>query len=203
MSRKLLDVHYLTKLAILVAIVLAMKLTGLSSIPVGPLNMTLNMIPIGIGAMLLGPLAGGILGMVYVFTSLYDAISGGSVMTHIFFQLSPFGTVILCVGMRILVGVFTGLLFRAVAKIDKTNTVCYFLGGLAAPLLNTLLFMGFIVLFFYNCEYIQGRVATLGATSALMFVVLSVGIQGLVEAATGMIVGGGVAKSLSHALKKS
>ena len=203
MSRKLLDVHYLTKLAILVAIVLAMKLTGLSSIPVGPLNMTLNMIPIGIGAMLLGPLAGGILGMVYGFTSLYDAISGGSVMTHIFFQLSPFGTVILCVGMRILVGVFTGLLFRAVTKIDKTNTVCYFLGGLAAPLLNTLLFMGFIVLFFYNCAYIQGRVATLGATSALMFVVLSVGIQGLVEAATGMIVGGGVAKSLSHALKKS
>ena len=202
MSRSKLDVHYLTRLAILIAIVLAMKLTGLSSIPVGPLNMTLNMIPIGIGAILLGPLAGGILGMVYGFTSLYDAVTGASVMTHFFFELNPFGTVILCVGMRILVGVFTGLLFRALKKIDKTNTICYFAGGLAAPLLNTLLFMGYIVLFFYQSEFVQNRVSALGATSAFMFVILSVGVQGLVEAATGMIVGGGVAKSVDHALNR-
>lgn len=202
MSRRKFDVHTLTRLAILIAIVLAMKLTGLSSIPVGPLNMTLNMIPIGIGAMLLGPLAGGILGMVYGFTSFYDAVTGGSVMTHIFFQLTPLGTFGLCVVVRILVGVLTGLIFEALQKIDKHNTLCFFAGGLAAPLLNTLLFMGYIVLFFYNSEYIQNRVSTLGATSAFMFVILSVGIQGIVEALTGMIVGGGVAKSVDHALHR-
>lgn len=192
----------LVELALFVAIILVMKLTGLSSIPVGPLNMTLTMVPIAIGAMLLGPLAGGILGMIYGFTSLYDAVSGASVMTGIFFQISPLNTVVLCVVMRILVGVGTGWLFRLFRRIDRTRTVCYFLGGLAAPLLNTLLFMGYIVLVFYRTDFVQERVAVLGASGPFMFVILSVGVQGLVEAATGAIVGGGVGKGVAHALKR-
>lgn len=197
------NVRYITELAILIAIILAMKLMGLSSIPVGPLNMTLNMVPIGIGAMLLGPLAGAVLGGIYGLTSLYDAVTGASVMTGTFFQLNPFATVILCVGCRILTGFLTAVIFKAVKKLDKSNTICYFIGGLAAPLINTITFMGFIVLVFYSSEYIQGRVATLGVQSAFMFVIVSVGVQGLIEAATGMIIGGGVAKGVAHALKRT
>ncbi|MGM9614241.1 MAG: ECF transporter S component [Oscillospiraceae bacterium] len=196
------NTRYLVELALFVAIILVMKLTGLSSIPVGPLNMTLTMVPIAIGAMLLGPLAGGVLGMIYGFTSLYDAVSGASVMTGIFFQISPLNTVVLCVVMRVLVGVGTGWLFRLFRKIDRTKTVCYFLGGLAAPLLNTLLFMGYIVLVFYRTDFVQERVAALGASGPFMFVILSVGVQGLVEAVTGAIVGGGVGKGVAHALKR-
>lgn len=194
--------RYLVELALFVAIILVMKLTGLSSIPVGPLNMTLSMVPIAIGAMLLGPLAGGVLGMIYGFTSLYDAVSGASVMTGIFFQISPLNTIVLCVVLRVLVGVGTGWLFRLFRRIDRTKTVCYFLGGLTAPLLNTLLFMGYIVLVFYRTDFVQERVAVLGASGPFMFVVLSVGVQGLVEAATGAIVGGGVGKGVAHALKR-
>ncbi len=196
------NTRYLVELALFVAIILVMKLTGLSSIPVGPLNMTLTMVPIAIGAMLLGPLAGGVLGMIYGFTSLYDAVSGGSVMTGIFFQISPLNTIVLCVVMRVLVGVGTGWLFRLLHRLDRTKTACYFLGGLAAPLLNTLLFMGYIVLVFYRTDFVQERVAALGASGPLMFVVLSVGVQGLVEAVTGAIVGGGVGKGVAHALKR-
>jgi uncharacterized membrane protein len=64
------------ELALFIAIIFVMKITGLSSIPVGPLVMTFTMIPIAIGAMLLGPFAGGVLGMCYGFTSLYDAMTG-------------------------------------------------------------------------------------------------------------------------------
>ena len=188
--------------AVFIAIILVMKITGLSSIPVGPLNMTLTMVPIAIGAMLLGPLAGAVLGMFYGFTSLYDAVSGASVMTGIFFQISPANTVILCVGMRVLVGVATGWLFKLFRKADRTSTWCYFAGGLAAPLLNTILFMGYIILVFYRTDFVQQRVEALGASGPLMFVVLSVGVQGLVEAATGCVVGGGVAKGVAHALKR-
>ena len=195
------NVLKLAQLALLVAVILVMKLTGISSIPVGPLNMTFTMVPIAIGAMLLGPVAGGVLGMIYGFTSFYDAVSGGSVMTGIFFQISPVHTFILCVGMRILVGVLTGLLFMGLKKIDKTDTVCYFAGGLAAPLLNTILFMGYIVLVFYQTGYVQERLAALGASGPLMFVLLSVGVQGLVEALTGLVIGGIVTKAVAHALK--
>lgn len=199
---KKFNARTIAEYAIFIAIILVMKLTGLSSIPVGPLNMTLTMVPISIGAMLLGPLAGAVLGMFYGFTSLYDAVSGASVMTGIFFQISPVNTVILCVVMRILVGAATGWLFKLFRKLDGKRTWCYFAGGLAAPLINTLLFMGYIVLVFYRTDFVQQRVAALGASGPLMFVVLSVGIQGLVEAATGCIVGGAVAKGVAHALKR-
>lgn len=191
----------LVQLALFVAIILLMKVTGLSSIHVGPLNMTLTMIPIAIGAMLLGPVPGALLGAFYGFTSLYDAISGGSVLTHAFFQISPFHTVVLCVVLRALVGYLTGILFGLIQRVDRTRTVCYYLGGLAAPLLNTALFMGYIVLVFYNTDTVRGYVEKLGASGPLMFIILFVGVQGLVEAAAGCLIGGSVAKGVSHALR--
>ena len=166
----------MVELAIFIAVIIVMKLTGLSSIPVGPLVMTLTMVPIAIGAMLLGPVAGAILGCVYGFMSFYDAITGASGMTGFFFQTSPVHTFILCVVTRTLVGFLTGLLFLVFKKIDRKKIWCYFAGGLMAPMLNTILFMGYIVLFFYHTEFIQGLVESKGASNALMFVILLVGV---------------------------
>jgi uncharacterized membrane protein len=164
--------------------------------------MKLTMIPIAIGAMLMGPLAGGILGMVYGFTSLYDAVSGGSAMTAFFFQISPVNTVILCVVLRTIVGVATGWVFRLLRKVDRTKTICYFVGGLAAPVLNTLLFMGYIVIVFYKTEFVQNLVASLGATNPIMFIVLVVGVQGLLEALAGLVIAGSVSKGVAHAINR-
>ena len=150
--------------------------------------------------MLSGPLVGCILGTVYGFTSLYDAISGGSLMTAFFFQVSPINTFILCVVTRALVGAGAGWIFRLLHKVDPTRSICYFVTGLLTPVLNTILFMGYIVLVFYQTEFIQSRVEMLGATNPFMFIVLLVGVQGLVEALTGAVIGGGVAKAVAKAL---
>ena len=192
----------ISEYAIFIAIIFVMRATGLSRIPVGPLVMTLTMVPIAIGAMLLGPLGGAVLGMVFGFTSLYDAMIGASAMTGFFFQLSPLHTIVLCVGTRTLVGAATGWLFKLFKGLDKKRIWCYFAGGLAAPLLNTVLFMGYIVLFFYQTDFVQKTAAKIGAVNPLMFVVLLVGVQGLVEWLTGCVVGGGVAKAVAHALKR-
>ena len=192
----------ISEYAIFIAIIFVMRATGLSRIPVGPLVMTLTMVPIAIGAMLLGPLGGAVLGMVFGFTSLYDAMIGASAMTGFFFQLSPLHTIALCVGTRTLVGAATGWLFKLFKGLDKKRIWCYFAGGLAAPLLNTVLFMGYIVLFFYQTDFVQKTAAKIGAVNPLMFVVLLVGVQGLVEWLTGCVVGGGVAKAVAHALKR-
>ena len=192
----------ISEYAIFIAIIFVMRATGLSRIPVGPLVMTLTMVPIAIGAMLLGPLGGAVRGMVFGFTRLYDAMIGASAMTGFFFQLSPLHTVLLCVGTRTLVGAATGWLFKLFKGLDKKRIWCYFAGGLAAPLLNTVLFMGYIVLFFYQTDFVQKTAAKIGAVNPLMFVVLLVGVQGLVEWLTGCVVGGGVAKAVAHALKR-
>lgn len=191
----------MTQLAIFIAIIIVMKITGLSSIPVGPLVMTFTMVPIAIGAMLLGPVGGAVLGFVYGLTSLSDAITGASAMTGFFFQISPIHTIILCVGMRTLVGLFTGLIFNALKKFDSKKIWCYYVGGLIAPMLNTILFMGYIVLFFYNSEFVQNLVAKLGAANPFMFVILLVGLQGMIEWLTGCIAGGTVAKAVAFAVK--
>lgn len=201
-TKKRVNTRYITELGLFIGVILLMKLTGLSSIPVGPLVMTFTMIPIAVGAMLLGPLAGTILGTFYGFLSLYDAITGKSLMTAAFFAVSPVLTVLLCIGTRALVGYLTGLLFRVFQKLDRHRIWSYFAGGLLAPMLNTILFMGFIVLFFYHTEFVQNLAANKGAVNPLMFVVLVVGVQGLIEWATGLVIGGAVAKGVVVALKR-
>ena len=192
----------MVELAIFIAIILVMKLTGLSSIPVGPLVMTLTMVPIAIGAMLLGPVEGAVLGFVYGCTSFYDAVIAASPMSGFFFQTSPVHTFILCVVTRTLVGLLTGVIFAILKKIDRKRVWCYFAGGLLAPMLNTILFMGYIVMVFYKTEYVQNLVSSLKAPNPLMFVILLVGTQGLIEWATGLLIGGSVAKGVAAALKR-
>ena len=199
---KRVNTKFLVQLALLIAIQIVMRLLGLGRVPIGPLNMSFLTLPIAVGAMLLGPAAGAILGAVFGLFSLWDAISGAGGMTSFFFQNSPVSTVILCVGMRILMGLCCGLIFKLVAKLDKEEkTWSYFVGAISAPLLNTLFFMGYIILVFYNTEIVQNSVASKGALNPINWVVLLVGVQGLIEAAAVCIIGGVLAKILSKVVK--
>lgn len=202
MKIKSTKLRTLTQLALLVAVELAMRAVGLGAVPVGPLNMSFLTLPIAIGAMVIGPLAGLVLGGVFGILSLTDAVSGRSAMTGTFFSISPVHTVILCVGMRMLMGLFCGLLFAALKKADKRGTWSYLAGSLSAPLLNTLLFMGYICAAFYSCDYVQNLAATLGAANPIMFVILLVGVQGLVEAVVCGILGSIIGKAVDTFVKR-
>ena len=76
------------------------------------------------------------------------------------------------------------------------------MGAVSAPVLNTLFFMGYIVLVFYRTEFVQNLVVKKGAANPFMFVVLLVGVQGLVEAAACGLLGGTLAKTVDGVLKK-
>lgn len=196
------SLKHLCLLALFVAIQLVMYLLGLGMVPVGPLKMSFLTVPVAVGAMLLGPVDGLVLGIAFGLCSLWDAISGSSLMTGTFFGISPLHTVILCVGMRALMGLLTGLIFQGLKKIDHHQVICYYLSALAAPLLNTVLFMGYIVLVFYQTDYIQALVTSTGAANAFMFVVLLVGVQGLVEMLVCTVVAGSVSKGVAVAVRK-
>ena len=83
------DLRTLTRLALLVAIELVMKAIGLGSVPMGPLYMSFLTLPIAVGAITMGPVAGAVLGGVFGAVSFYDAITGASAMTGALFQVSP------------------------------------------------------------------------------------------------------------------
>ena len=201
--RKKLDVRYLTQLSLLVAIEVVMKTIGLGSVPVGPLYMSFLTVPIAVGAIVLGPLAGMILGGVFGFVSFLDAIKGASVMTSNLLAISPVHTFVLCFGMRVLMGLCVGLVYRGMAGLRAEGTLGCFVTSLSAPLLNTLFFMGYIVLAFYQTPYIQGLVSAKGAVNPVMFVVLLVGVQGLVEAVVCSIAGTAFAGGVKRALRRA
>ena len=193
---KKLDVRTLTQLAILVAIELVMKLIGLGSVPVGPLYMSFLTVPIAVGAIVLGPVAGAILGGVFGLVSFMDAVKGASIMTSSLLAVSPVHTFILCFGMRVLMGVCVGLIYSGMARVCHRRVVNCFVTSLAAPLLNTLFFMGYIVLAFYQTDYVQSLVFAKGASNPLMFVVLLVGVQGVVEAIVCSVTGTAIGTAL-------
>ena len=195
------DIRTLTRLALLVAIELVMKAVGLGSVPVGPLYMSFLTLPIAVGAITMGPAAGAVLGGVFGAVSFYDAVTGASAMTGALFQVSPVNTFILCVGMRVLMGVCVGLIFNAVKNFDKPGTWSYLVSAMCAPALNTLFFMGYIVLAFYGCDYVQNLVSVKGAANPFMFVVLLVGVQGVAEFLVSGILGGIVARAVHKFLK--
>ena len=195
------DIRTLTRLALLVAIELVMKAVGLGSVPVGPLYMSFLTLPIAVGAITMGPAAGAILGGVFGAVSFYDAVTGASAMTGALFQVSPVNTFILCVGMRMLMGLCAGLIFKGLKGLDKPGTWSYLVSAMSAPFLNTVFFMDYIVLAFYGCDYVQNLVSAKGAANPLMFVVLLVGVQGVAEFLVSGILGGIVARAVTKFLK--
>ena len=200
-TRATTDLQSLTRLALLVAIELVMKAIGLGSVPVGPLYMSFLTLPIAVGAITMGPLAGLILGAVFGAVSFYDAVTGGSAMTSALFQVSPLHTFILCVGTRLLMGLCVGLVYEALRRLDKKGSWSCLVSAMCAPGLNTLFFMGYIVLFFYNCDYVQGLVAANGAANPLVFVALLVGVQGVAEFLVSGLLGGLVARAVERVLR--
>lgn len=156
----------LTQLALLVAVLLVMNYTPLGYLQVGPLSMSLLTIPVAIGAMTLGPVAGAILGGVFGTTSFVSALRTPSVMSAAMLQASPVGTFITCFVARVLVGLCAGWVYIGIKKLLPKNTkLCCAVGAVATPLLNTFWFMLSLCVFFFNTEYVQSLCATFGTTN--------------------------------------
>ena len=192
----------LTQLALLAALLLVMNFTPLGYLQVGPLSMSLMSIPVSIGAMLMGPVDGAILGGVFGATSFLQAVQGTSAMGAALFAYSPVGSFVVCFVARVLVGLCCGLVYQGMRKIlPGKEKVCAAVGGFSAAFLNTVFFMGFLVLLFYGSPYVQGLVEALGVSNPLAFVVAVVGVQAIVEWAACCVVAAAVTVPLRKYLK--
>ena len=185
----------LVQLALFTAIIFLMAFTPIGYIKTGGLSITLLVLPVTVGAIVLGPVSGAILGAMFGLTSLIQCFGLDPFGTTLF-GISPVYTIILCFVPRILMGWLAGLIFRVVHKIDKRKSISYIVGSLAGPLLNTILFMSAFVLFFYHTDYVQQFVTGLGASNAFTFVIAFVGINGLIEAGINFVAGTAVSKAI-------
>ena len=195
------NVRWLTQLALLVAILLVMNYTPLGYLQVGPLSASLLTLPVAIGAMTMGPAAGAILGAVFGITSFLQAMEGKSLLSTAMFNASPAGTFVVCVVSRVLMGLCAALLFRVLCKLLPKQEKFCFAGALLTAVLNTVFFMGALVLLFYDLPYVQELAQGMGATNVLMFVVLFVGVQAVIEWALCCVVAGAVTVPVRKFLK--
>lgn len=197
-----MEARELTTLGLLTGILLVMSFTPLGYFRTLGLSISLMMIPVGIGAMLLGPKAGAWLGFVFGATSFYQALTGSSPFSAMLLSISPLYTFLTCIPTRMLMGWLTGVLFLLLHKVDRKKTGCFFVGGFLAAFLNTLFFMSVLLLCFWNTDYIQGINETLGGLNPILFVVAFVGVNGVFEMTASCIAGGVVSKAVSRTLYK-
>ena len=141
-----------------------------------------------------------VLGAVFGLTSFAQCF-GADAFGAALLSINPFLTFLVCVPTRTLMGFLAGVIFRGVHRIDKTKTVSYFVGGLSGAVLNTVFFMGLLMVCFWNTDYIQGLNQTMGGLGLWAFLIAFVGINGVVEAIVACAAGGIISKAVSKALR--
>jgi len=185
--------RYFVELAMLLAIILLMSFTPLGYLKVGVIEITFIVIPVAVGAIVLGPGAGAVLGGFFGLTSFIQCF-GTSAFGAMLFSINPIFTFILCVIPRVLMGWLAGLIFKALKRSEKPGLVPYVVASLSCALLNTVFFVGTLMLLFGQTEYIQSIRAGAGF---LAFVAAFVGLNGLVEALSCGILSAAISKALA------
>ncbi|OON97904.1 MAG: ECF transporter S component [Epulopiscium sp. Nele67-Bin005] len=183
---KLKDTKYLTLLGIFLAIEIILASTPLGFVPLGFTKATTVHIPVIIGAITLGPLAGMILGAAFGISSIIVSTVTPSLTAFVF---SPFVTIggvrgnifslVIALVPRILIGVTAYFSYKATLKITKKNTVAYATAGVVGSMTNTILVMSLIYTFFGE-QYAAAREIEFEALFALIMSI--VGINGVPEA---------------------
>ena len=189
-------IKQLTLLAMLTALLVVLAMVNIPQ-PAG-LSITFNMIPVAIAAIAMSIPGGAIIGGVFGLISFLQCfgIVGYSAMGAALVSVSPFLMFIQRFVSRVLVGVITALIYRALKRRNVKDHLAFTITGFSAAFFNTLFFMSLLVLLFGSTEYLQNLMAGRGV---LTFIIASVGINAVVE----MIVAAVVTAAVGIALKKS
>lgn len=186
MKTKKRDTRYLTSVALMAAIVILLANTPLGMIQLPIIKATTVHIPVIVGAILLGPLAGAVLGGVFGVCSL---ISNTMAPTLLSFAFSPFMSMMgfpgaikavwISIGCRIMIGVIAGWFWILMKKLKVNHLIALPVTGFIGSMVNTVFVMGSIYVLLAR-EYAQ--VKNVGVEAVLGLVMGTVTASGIPEA---------------------
>ena len=190
MKTKKHDTRWMVSVALMAAIVIVLANTPLGMIQLPIIKATTVHIPVILGAILLGPGAGAILGAVFGICSL---ISNTMAPTLLSFAFSPFlsttgipgalKAIWISVGCRILIGVAAGWLWVLFTKIKLNQFIALPIVGFIGSMVNTITVMGSIY-FLFAQQYAEAKEVALTAVfSLVMGTVTASGIPEAIAAA--------------------
>ena len=171
-NKSALGVRQLPLAGLLTALVIVLQLIANYVQPIPGVSITLVLVPIIIGAALLGPMVGAWLGL--VFGVVVMAFGGATA----FFAVNVPGTVIICLAKGALAGLAVGLVYRALTRInDVLAIVC---AAVVCPVVNTGVFLIGCRLFFWPTITEWGQAG--GYANAALYAILGLaGINFLIE----------------------
>lgn len=195
--KKKFDTKQLTMLGLLTAVLLLMAYTPLGYLNIGPLAITLNIIPVALAAITLGPVGGAVMGGVFGLTSFLQCIGvgGSSAMGVVLFGINPFFAFLQRFIPRVLDGLLLGFLFQWIRKISNIQISC-FVTGFCSAFFNTVFFMAALVLLFGNTDYMREMIA---GRNIILFVCTFVGINAVFEMIASTVITGLVGFALFKA----
>lgn len=174
MEKKSRDTRWLTSVALIAAIVILLANTPLGMIHLHIIKATTVHIPVILGAILLGPAAGAVLGAVFGICSM---ISNTMAPTLLSFAFSPFMSmtgiigavkaVWISVGCRIMIGVVAGWVWILLKKMKVNRLAALPVTGFIGSMTNTVFVMGSIYLMLAR-EYAQARSVAVDAVWGLI-----------------------------------
>ena len=168
------DTRWTVSVALMMAIIIILANTPLGMIQLPIIKATTVHIPVIIGAIVLGPLAGAILGATFGICSL---ISNTLAPTLLSFAFSPFLSTTgisgcikalwVAVGCRILIGVVAGWLWILLKKVKCNQNIALALTGFIGSMTNTIAVMGSIYLLFAK-QYAEAKEVAVSAVFGLI-----------------------------------
>ncbi|MBR5233959.1 MAG: ECF transporter S component [Clostridia bacterium] len=193
----------MTITALLTAIIAVMAFTPIGFLRIGPLELTLIMIPVIIGAVTQGKAAGAFLGAVFGIVSFIQCFTG-SALGAILVSESIFKCFIVCFIPRVLTGFLCGLIYSVCAKRDKKQSWSLLVAGISGSLLNTVLFLSALALLFMNVTFTPEQAASLGGLDTVLNTVVAIaaGINAPIELIVCAILGTAIGKAVHTATKK-
>ncbi len=196
------NTRYMAALAMLCGLLLVMGMTGIGLIPLPVIKATTMHIPVILGAVLLGPAAGGILGAVFGLCSIWANTTTPSLLS---FAFSPFmsteglpgvlKSLWIALGCRILLGVIAGWLWRLLKKITKQDYIALPVTAILSTLCHTILVMGSIYVLLAQ-QYAQAK--NVAITAVFGLVMGTVTASGIPEAIAAAILVTVIGKALLH-----
>ena len=200
------DTRWMAAVAMFAAIVVALATTPLGMIPLVITKATTVHIPVILGAILLGPLAGGILGGVFGICSV---ISNTMTPALTSFAFSPFLSTTglpgvlkalwIAVGCRILIGVAAGWLWRALNRGERSPWWSLPLVGFVGSMVNTIMVMGSIYVLFAQ-QYAAAKEVAREAVFGL--IMTTVAVNGIPEALAAAVLVAAIGKALLRVTRK-
>lgn len=190
MEKRKPDIRRMATLAMFCGILLVMGMTGLGFIPLPVIKATTMHIPVILGAILLGPTAGALLGLVFGLCSIWANTTAPGLLS---FAFSPFMTtegfigivksLWIALGCRILLGVIAGWLWKLLKKAKLNDLLALPITSAVATICHTALVMGSIYVLLAQ-QYAEAKNVAFSAVFGLvMGTVTASGIPEAIAAA--------------------